>query len=167
MKKRSARYLICMHKFGIECPKTVEDALELDEHNGNTMWADAIAKEMKNVQVAFDSLEDGVQPPSRYLFVRCHMIFDVKMEDFCWKARLVAGGHMMDVPPTITYTSVVLQETVCIALTMAAHNTLKVTATDIMNAYIIIPNKEKIWTLLGPKFGKDKGHKAIVVRALY
>ncbi len=38
---------------------------------------------------------------------------------------------------------------------------------DIMNAYITAPNKEKIWTLLGSKFGKDKHHKAIVVRALY
>ncbi len=62
-----------MHKFGIECPKTVEDALKLDKHNGNTMWADAVAKEMKNVQVAFDPLENGSQPPSGYQFVQCHM----------------------------------------------------------------------------------------------
>ncbi len=37
VKKRSARYLKRTHKFGIECPKTVEDALELDKRNGNTM----------------------------------------------------------------------------------------------------------------------------------
>ncbi len=43
-----ARYLKCTPKF-VECPKTVEDALELDKCNSNTMWADAIAKEMKNV----------------------------------------------------------------------------------------------------------------------
>ncbi len=56
IKKLSARYLKRTHKFGIECPKTVEDALELDKHNNNTMWANAIAKEMKNVRVAFDLL---------------------------------------------------------------------------------------------------------------
>ncbi len=28
------------------------------------------------------------------------MIFDVKMEDFCQMAQLVAGGHMTDVLPT-------------------------------------------------------------------
>ncbi len=49
VKKRSARYLKHMHKFGIEFPKTEEDALEFDKHNGNTLWADVIAKEMKNV----------------------------------------------------------------------------------------------------------------------
>ncbi len=72
------------------------------------------------------------------------MIVDVKMEDFCWKARLVAGGNMTDVPPTVTYASIVLRETVRIALTMAALNSLRVMAANIMNAYINAPNKEKI-----------------------
>jgi hypothetical protein len=30
-----------------EVPKTVKDALEIDRRNGNTFWADAIAKEIK------------------------------------------------------------------------------------------------------------------------
>ncbi len=135
VKKRSARYLKRMHKF---------DTLELDKHNGNTMWADAIAKEMKNVQVAFDHLEDSMQPPNGYQFAQCHMIFDVKMEDFHWKAWLVAGGYMTDVPPTVTYASVVLHKTVLIALGMVVLKALKVMAADIMNAYITAHNKEKI-----------------------
>ncbi len=64
---------------------------------------------------------------------------------------------MTDMPATITYASVVSRETVHITLTMAALNALKVMTADIMNAYITDPNKEKIWTLFGPKFGKDKG----------
>ncbi len=75
------------------------------------------------------------------------MIFDVKMEDICQKAQLVEGGQMMDVPPTIKYVSVVSRETVCIALTMAVLNALKVMAADIMNLCITAPNKEKIWKL--------------------
>ncbi len=94
------------------------------------------------------------------------MIFDVKMEDFRWKARLVEEGHMTDVPPTVTYASVVLHETLCIALTMAELNALKVMAADIMNAYITAPNKGKICMPLDPEFGKDEGYKAIVVRSL-
>ncbi len=94
--------------------------------------------------MAFNPLQDGVQPLTGYQFVRCHVIFDVKMEDFRQKAQLVAGGHMANVPPIVTYVSVVLRETVCIALTMAALNALKVLAADIMNTYITAPNKEKI-----------------------
>ncbi len=63
----------------------------------------------------------------------------MKMDEFCWKAPLVAGGHITDVPPTVIYPSVVWRETVCIALTMAALNALKVLATEIMNSYITTP----------------------------
>jgi hypothetical protein len=35
------------HKFGIEVPKTIKEALELDKKNGSTFWADTISKEMK------------------------------------------------------------------------------------------------------------------------
>ena len=68
------------------------------------------------------------------------MIFDIKMEDFRRKARLVAGGHMAKAPATITYASVVSCETVCIALLMAALNDLNVKVGDVLNAYITAPN---------------------------
>ncbi len=89
VKMSSARYLKFMHKFGVEYPKAVKDTLLLGKHNGNIMWADAIAKEMKNFQLAFDLLENGVQPYNRYKFIKCHMIFNLKMEDRHCKAQLV------------------------------------------------------------------------------
>ncbi len=61
----------------------------------------------------------------------------------------------------------ILHKILCIALTMAALNALKVMAADVMNAYITAPNKEKIYMLLGSEFGRDKCCKALVVRALY
>ena len=42
-----------------------------------------------------------------YQQIRCHMVFDIKMEDFWRKARFVAGGHTTEVPETLTYASVV------------------------------------------------------------
>jgi hypothetical protein len=89
------------------------------------------------------------------------------MEDFTRKARLVAGGHKTDAPPTITYASVVSRETVRIALLMAALNNLEVKVGDVLNAYITAPITEKVWTVLGPEFGNDVGKSAIIVRALY
>ncbi len=67
------------------------------------------------------------------------MIFDVKMEDFSQKARLVAGGHLTEAPATITYASVVSRETVCLALTFASLNDLEVKIGDVLNAYIAAP----------------------------
>ena len=95
------------------------------------------------------------------------MVFEVKLEGFRRKVRLVAGGHMTDAPPVLTYASVVTRETVRIALTMAALNDLEVKASDIQNAYLTAPCEEKIYTKLGPEFGPDEGKLAVIVRALY
>jgi hypothetical protein len=110
--KQSTCYLKRTNKFGIEVPKTVKEALALDRKDGNTLWADAIAKEMKEVCIAFNILPDGHSAPIGYQKIPCHMIFDVKMEDFQQKARLVAGGHRTKAPATITYASVVSRKTV-------------------------------------------------------
>jgi hypothetical protein len=38
---------------------------------------------------------------------------------------------------------------------------------NVMNAYLTLPCKEPVWTILGPEFGGDAGWKAILVWALY
>ena len=124
VKRRNTRYLKRSHKFGIALPKSVAEALELDKKNGDSMWADAMAKELKNVRVAFDMLPNGESAQIGDQFVKCHLVFDIKMEDFRRKAHFVAGGHMTDAPMTITYASVVYKETVRIAPTLAALNVL-------------------------------------------
>ena len=161
------RYHKRTHKFGFEIPKTVERALEIDRENGNTLWRDAINKEMSNIRVAFKILDDGKIPPG-FQEMQCHMVFEIKLEGpFRRKCRLVAGGHMVDAPPVLTYSSVVARDTVRIALTLAALNDLEVKTSDIQNAYLTAPCEEKIWTVLGPEFGPDQGKRAIIVRALY
>ena len=59
VKKRSTCFLKKTHKFGIEVPRSVAKAYALDKKNGNTLWADSIVKEMKNVQIAFKVLANG------------------------------------------------------------------------------------------------------------
>ena len=108
VRKRNMRYLKRNEKFGIALPKNVKEELQLDKENGNTLWADAIATEMKNVKVDFKILDDGEMAPWDHQFVKCHMIFNIKMENYRRKARLVAGGHMTTSPEVITYASVFL-----------------------------------------------------------
>ena len=54
------------HKYGIEVRTSVEHSLELDRKNGNTFWADATKKEMKNVGVAIDILDNNQNLPVGY-----------------------------------------------------------------------------------------------------
>jgi hypothetical protein len=91
------------------------------------------------------------------------MIFDVKMEDFHRKARLIAGGHATMAPANLTYASIMSQETIPITLLMAALNDIDIWAADVITA----PCREKIWTTLGKEFRDDCGRKAIVVCVLY
>lgn len=104
------------HKFGIEVPSMVEDAYALDRVNNNTLWRDAIHKEMTNVKVAFQFLSDDENLPVGYSKLGVHLIFDVKM-DMTRKARLVAEGHRTPNPIESTYAGVVSRESVRIAMT--------------------------------------------------
>jgi hypothetical protein len=54
---------------------------------------------------------------------------------------------MTEPPASITYSSVVSQESVQIALLLAALNGLDVRCADIQNAYLHAPCWEKIWTI--------------------
>jgi hypothetical protein len=123
---------------------------------------------MKNVDVAFEDLENNEEVPIGYQFIKCHLIFDVKVGSLKRKARFVAGGHMTEAPAAVTYASVVSRESVRIGLLIAALNGLQILQGDIQNAYLTSPSKEKIYTILGPEFGPHReGRKALIVRALY
>ena len=51
------------HKYGIEIPRDMEHAHKIDSRNRNTMWRDALKKEMYNVGVAFEILDEGAHAP--------------------------------------------------------------------------------------------------------
>ena len=85
-----SKYWSRTHKFGIQIPKTVEEAIRLDQENGDTLWWDAILKEMKNVRIAFEVYDGDIQELVKnkgFTKIDYHMIFDIKMgENFCRKA---------------------------------------------------------------------------------
>ncbi|KAL7489060.1 LOW QUALITY PROTEIN: hypothetical protein ACHAW6_014650 [Cyclotella cf. meneghiniana] len=110
------------HKFGIEIPKSVDEAYTINATTGALLWQAAIEKEIQYVCVANDILKDGTAMPPDHWFMCCHVIFDVKMEDFCRKAQLVTRGQMPQTAAMLTYASIVSRETIRIALLLAAQN---------------------------------------------
>ena len=94
------------------------------------------------------------QLPVRYQFMKWHMIFNVKFgENFHGKAWLVAGGHMIETPATLTYLSVVSSDSVQIALSIAALNDFQVMSCDKQNTYLTADCQEKTWMYTGSEFG--------------
>ena len=165
IKKVKSRYWSKTHKFGIELPKTVAQALAIDAATGTDFWRRAIEKEMGTVMPALELLDSDV-PPDFHTLITCHMIFDVKM-DLTRKARFVAGGHLTDPPKESTYSSVVSRDSVRIAFTLAALNDLEVLCADVQGAYLNAPTSEKVYFIAGPEFGRDKDRLVKIVRALY
>jgi hypothetical protein len=162
-----SRVKVNTHKYGIEVPRNMIHAKELDAKNNNTLWIDAWKKEMSNVSIAFEFLPNGEAAPNGYSRSSGHLIWDLKM-DFTRKARWVKDGHKTPDPNHSNYAGVVARDSVRIAFTYAALNDLDVMAADVQNAYLQAPSSEKHYIICGDEFGEEhRGKVAIIRRALY
>ena len=158
-------------KFGIPIPNTIAEALHLDRIAGNSKWADAIAKEMGNL----DRLKVFRYHPPSYIFpldegwqkAPLRMIFDIKNEDHRYKARLVVGGHKVDATGYNTFSSQVDGMSVLLLFLIAHHLGYQIWTSDVSNAFVTAPNSEKVWATAGDEFGEKKGCKVELQRALY
>lgn len=155
------------HKYGIEIPRSVAHAFQLDRESNTTFWQDALALEMNELMLAVRILGDEQQLPPGYIKSSGHIIFDVKM-DFRRKARWVQDGHKTPEPTTSNYAGVVSRESVRIAFTYASMMGLSVCAADIKNAYLQAPSSEKHFIICGEEWGlQNIGKRAIIDRAIY
>jgi hypothetical protein len=50
----------------IEVPKSWDDCVKIYKENDNTLWQDAVRKEMKNVRIAFTILNGEESVPPSY-----------------------------------------------------------------------------------------------------
>lgn len=75
-----SRIKVTTHKYGIEIPKSIDDAKRLDEQNVNMFWMDALTKEMTNVSVAFNIPKRSESPPPGYKKTSGYLVWDVKMD---------------------------------------------------------------------------------------
>ena len=135
----------------------MKQAIKFDHENVNTLWQDTMCQDMNNVQPAFDPQEKPEGDiPSGYQYIKCHLIFDIKMGDkFLQKACFLTGGHMAETPDTLTYNSVVSRDSVNIDLTIAALNGLDILSYDIQNYDLTANFRENIWTRAGLEFGSE------------
>jgi hypothetical protein len=168
-KKKKPDFGSMAIKFGVDVPRTVDEALALDKKNGDNKWAEAIQKEMQGLydHETFKFLEPNVSAPKGYQYAPLRMIFDVKPDGRC-KARLVIGGHVVDSSEHSGYSSVVKLTSVRLLNIIAEAQGLECLAGDIGNAYLNAPTREKVYVRCGLEFGLGlKGRIAIVVKSLY
>ena len=95
-----------------------------------------------------------------------HLIYAVK-HDGRHKARLVADGHLTDIPLNSVYAGVVSIRGMRICLFLGELNGMEAYATDIGNAYLEAKTLEKVCIQAGSEFGEFEGHLLIIYKALY
>ncbi len=155
-------------KYGVQVPQSVKHAYELDRINGNTLWADAIKKEVDTLLAmsCFAFHSPDYKPSSDFQFAKLSMILEVK-QDGRRKARLVAGGHTVD-PMSVNSRSTVVKGISVRLLDLIAHrDNLQALCGDIGNAFITADCMEKIYSRAGPEFGDREGSILVFQKALY
>ena len=117
----------------------------------------------------YDTFKDiGKNAPvsSDYKKIRVHLVFAVK-HDGRHKARLVADGHLTNVPIDSVYSGVVSLRGLRLLIFLAELNNLELWSTDIGNAYLEATTNERVYIIAGPEFGDRQGHTLIIFKVLY
>ena len=166
LKKSKSRQARASRKYkhGWEVPRDYAHALQLDIHNGNNKWKEAIDLEIEQIKEyqVFKDFGKAVydkntitNAPKGHQKIRVHFVFDVK---HCgkFKARLVADGHL-----TKEWRNLRL------AMFLAELNNLELWGADVGNAYLQALTREKLYIVGGPEFEELQGHVLVMYKALY
>ena len=123
------------HKYDMQLPNDVIEALELDKLNGNNYWERAIKKEMTKVHVAFKpqnkNTSEKVRTEEADNLIKCQEIiyliffFDAEM-NLTWKASLVTTCATTETLTSLTFLSIVAK----LSFLIKALNDLDVISCD-------------------------------------
>ncbi|CAJ1970505.1 unnamed protein product [Cylindrotheca closterium] len=123
--------------YGILIPRTVKEALALDDDNGNHFWHEAMEQEIASLIAmnCFDFHSSNYKPGPNSQFAPLRMIFEA-MQDGRRKVRLVCGGHLVDPRGISTRSTVVKGVSVHLLDMIANHYGLTIVHGDVGNAFI-------------------------------
>ena len=157
------------YKYGVKVPRNVDEAIRFDNENGDTFWQDAMRLEV-GALVDLDCFEfksKGWKPEDPgFQKTTLHMVFDVK-HDLRRKARLVAGGHLVNVVEPV-YSSTVKSISVQLLHVIAHKAGLRQLCGDIGNAFPNAYTNEKVYIpAAGPEFGDFEGCAILIHKAIY
>ena len=157
--------------YGHRVPSNHAEAMQLDKENGNDKWYQSEILE-KDQLLEYNTFEDrghkstAIRPAPEYTQIDLHIVYAVK-HDGRYKSRIVAGGHMTQVPLESVYSGVVSLRGVRFVIFLAELNDLELYQTDVGNAYLESYTREKVWVIGGPELHELKDHVLIIVKSLY
>ena len=156
--------------YGFQVPRDHNEALLLDKQNGNIKWQDCTALEMQHLKDYQTFIDKGLYSqtsiPKGFKKIKVHLVYAVKHDGY-HKARLVADGHLTDIPLNSVYAGVVSIRGMQLCLFLGELNGMEAYATDIGNAYLEAKTRKKVCIRAGPEFEELEGHLLIIYKVLY
>ena len=157
-------------QFGVEIPKYVAHAFELDRRNNNHLWEEALKKELDDLnEYKTFILPDGNFDWTGYQRINYTIVFACKV-DGRRKARLCANPTNLKQKPDReeVYSGVVGMEVVRLGFTVASIHALECAVGDVSSAFLYGKTREKCYIIAGKEFGPDlEGKKLVIDRGLY
>ncbi len=149
--------------------------MRIDTLTGTTRYKVPTDTEMEQIRKYETFIDHGqakfrngklINPPEGYKRIRVHLVYDIK---HCrkHKARLVADGHLTDVPVESVYAGVVSLRSLRMVSFLAELNDMQAWGADVGNAYLTSYSAERNYIVAGPEFGEQQGHVLIISKALY
>jgi hypothetical protein len=142
-------------KYGVYIPKNVTEALRVDDNEKNSLWKEAICKEIGTLMSmgTFKLLtkKDKNKTIRNSQYAPLRMIFDIK-QDLRRKARLVIGGHVVDATGYDVYASNMKTISARLLMLIASANKMDVLTGDIGSAYLFADSDMAVHVNLGPEF---------------
>ena len=158
-------------KFGYNIPNNYREALISDKKNGNTLWSDAISKQLKALE-RLDVLQ--LYPPKTkfknkdgWKYAPIHIIFYVKQQALRHNIRLFLSENVVDFTQHTTYSSTTKDVSVILIILIAVKNELGLMAEDIGNALCMALCTENIWSCCGVEFGTRFGALVVINQYLH
>ena len=156
------------YKFGVEIPRSVKHALEIDRRNGNNLWKEAMEKELAQLdEYQVFRLRKPGESIQEYERLPYHLVWDCKF-DYRRKCRVVLQGDKQMSETDQSYSGVVSLTTVRIMFLLATIGKLKLWAADIGNAFLNGYTRDKLYIVAGPEFGPEReGKELILYKSMY
>jgi hypothetical protein len=139
------------YKVGIQVPKGIKNAIDLNKKNGNQLWQESFKTELKQLTdyQTFIVLDSDKDIPTGYQKISYHMVFDVQY-DLIQKERLVAGGNWTVNNKEDIYSGVVMMDTVRVGFFLGELYGLSCCVCDIRNVFLNGKTKEKVYITAVP-----------------
>jgi len=137
-------------EYGTYIRRSIEEAIACDLKNGNTLWWDAIVKEVKALmdmgmlKILGRGQATKIWNDKEWQFAPVWMIFD-KKQSGQMEAWLVIGGHVVDASGHDVYASTMKTISAQALMLIALANKMPVLTRDIGNAYLYASTKLKVY----------------------